>query len=97
MGVNGYRGYFARGNRGASIFAFSVSLRLIHTRRARTNGCHNWAFTLSCNACPGRLLAKGAAAALFEVALQFAFQEKLSYTTAIRGLLGSDEEVCGGK
>ncbi len=37
--------------------------------------------------CPARRRARRAASALLEVALQSAFQEKCSYTTAVRGLL----------
>ncbi len=38
-------------------------------------------------ACPARRRARRTASALLEVAMQFAFQEKCSYTMASRGLL----------
>ncbi len=38
--------------------------------------------------CPARIRARGTASALLEVAMQSAFQEKCSYTMAVRGLLG---------
>ncbi len=38
--------------------------------------------------CPARRRARRTASALLEVALQSAFQEKCSYTMAVRGLLG---------
>ncbi len=38
--------------------------------------------------CPVRRRARRAASALLEVAMQSAFQEKCSYTMAVRGLLG---------
>ncbi len=37
--------------------------------------------------CPARRRARRAASALLEVAMQPAFQEKFSYTLAVRGLL----------
>ncbi len=38
--------------------------------------------------CPARRRVRRTASALLEVALQSAFQEKCSYTMAVRGLLG---------
>ncbi len=38
--------------------------------------------------CPARRRARRTASVLLEVALQSAFQEKCSYTMAVRGLLG---------
>ncbi len=38
--------------------------------------------------CPARRQARRTASALLEVAMQSAFQEKCSYTMAVRGLLG---------
>ncbi len=38
--------------------------------------------------CPARRRARRTASALLEVAMQSAFQEKCSYTMAVRGLLG---------
>ncbi len=40
--------------------------------------------------CPARRRAQRTASALLEVAMQSAFQEKCSYTMAVRGLLGED-------
>ncbi len=40
--------------------------------------------------CRHRRRARRTASALLEVAMQFAFQEKCSYTLAVRGLLGRE-------
>ncbi len=52
------------------------------------SGSSRWAYALRSGVCPARRWARRTVAALLEVALQSAFQEKCSYTMAARGLLG---------
>ncbi len=50
-------------------------------------GSSRCAFALRSGVCPARRRARRTASALLEVATQSAFQEKCSYTMAVRGLL----------
>ncbi len=50
-------------------------------------GSSKWAYALRSGVCPDRRRARGTASALLEVTMQSAFQEKCSYTMAVRGLL----------
>ncbi len=52
------------------------------------SGSNDWVYTLSSDVCTDRKLARIKASGLLEVAMQSAFQEKFSYTMAVRGLLG---------
>ncbi len=58
-------------------------------------GSSRWTYTLKCGVCPARRRARRTASALLEVAIKSAFQEKCSYTMAVRGLLdGGSVTVC---
>ncbi len=50
-------------------------------------GTSRWAYALRSGVCPARRRARRTTSALLEVAMQSAFQEKCSYTMAVRGLL----------
>ncbi len=52
------------------------------------SGSRRWAYALRGGLYPARRRARRTASALLEVAMQSAFQEKCSYTMAVRGLLG---------
>ncbi len=76
---------------GASLQPVFQCLRLLLVQRARRVGCQiQWAYTLRGGVCPACGRAKRTGSALLEVAMQSAFQEKCSYTMAVRGLLGED-------
>ncbi len=67
-------------------------------------GSSRWTDALRSGVYPARRRARRTTPALLEVAMQSAFQEKCSYTMAMRGLLdggvgdgASDEGFCGGK
>ncbi len=75
---------------GASLQPVFECLRLLLAQRARRVGCRSsrWAYALRSDVCPARRRARRTASALLEVAMQSAYQEKCSYTMAVRGLLG---------
>ncbi len=53
-------------------------------------GSNKWTYALSSGVCPDRRRARRTESARLEVTMLSAFQEKLSYTTAVRGLLGGE-------
>ncbi len=60
----------------------------LHSERVRSSAeSSKWAYALRIGVCPIHRRAKRTASALLEVAMQSAFQEKYSYTMAVRGLL----------
>ncbi len=74
---------------GASLQPVLECLRLLlaqlHVGSAA--GSSKWAYALRIGVCPARRRARRTACALLDLAMQSAFQEKCSYTMAIRGLL----------
>ncbi len=90
VGAKHYRRWVAGGHRDyVSTAVCGSSLHSGHVGSAA--GPSTWAYALRSGVCLDRRRARRTASALLEVAMQSTFQEKCSYTIAVRGLL--DETV----
>ncbi len=85
MGAKGYQRCVAGGHRDFNVLVFTAP-----PCTAGAKGRQPWAYALRSGVCPDRRRARRTASALLEVAMQSAFQEKCSYTMAVRGLLDGE-------
>ncbi len=66
----------------------------LHSRHVGSAAASSrWAYALSSGVCPDRRRPGRTATARFEVAMQSEFQERCSYTMAVRGLLGGESAM----